>query len=358
MKISKTKKVIFATAIILIALVGFNYETKSDKMIEYKHNTSLKIIKKDWKGNTFIDGEFANNGKKDLKFTPYDILKWKISKNPQEKEKKDDEFTLKVIKSTNFLKSNEDMIVWLGHATFFIRINGKTLITDPIFYDMPMVKRLVELPCKVSDLKNIDYILLSHGHRDHFDKKSISELHQNNPNIEALVPLELADFFRKEKIANQQAGWYQKFETTKDLEIFFTPAKHWNRRGAFDFNKTLWGSFVIRANGKTIYFAGDTAYGEHFSEINKLFGNIDYCLLPVGAYKPDYIMKQSHISPNEALAAFDNLKGKMFIPMHYATYDLADEPLGEPVRILQKNNNIQNIRILDIGEQLNLEIRI
>lgn len=321
-------------------------------MIEYKINTNLKVIRPDWKGNTFIDGEFANNGTKDLQITPFDILKWKLSKNPQAKEKKADKFALEVHNNTDFLKSKEDMIVWLGHATFFIRINGKTIITDPIFYSMPMVKRLVGLPCAVSDLKGIDYILLSHGHRDHFDKKTVIALHENNPNIEALVPLELNEFFDDEGISCQQAGWYQKFETAEGVEIYFMPAKHWNRRGILDFNKTLWGSFVIKANGKTIYFAGDTSYGEHFSEINKLFGSIDYCLMPVGAYKPDYIMKESHITPNEALVAFNDLKGKTFIPMHYATYDLADEPLGEPIRILQENSSVYNIKILAVGEQL------
>lgn len=349
---SKSKKIVLLTTVVLITIVGFKYISKTDEMIDYKINTSLKVIRPDWKGNPFIDGEFANNGTKDQQITPFDILKWKISKNPQAKEKKEDKFALKIIENTNFLKSQEDMIVWLGHATFFIRFGGKTIITDPIFYDMPMINRLAGLPCDVSDLKNIDYILLSHGHRDHFDKKSISALHQNNPNIEALVPLELNAYFEKEKIANQQAGWYQKFETSKDIEVYFMPAKHWNRRGAFDFNKELWGSFVIKANGKTIYFAGDTAYGEHFSEISKLFGSIDYCLMPVGAYKPDYIMKQSHITPHKALKAFGDLKGKIFIPMHYATYDLSDEPLGEPVSVLQSKSNEHDIRILDIGEQL------
>ncbi len=351
---NKTKIVILLSGIVLSTIVGFNYIKKTNEMIDYKINTELKAIKADWKGNTIIDGEFVNNGTKDPQITPFDILKWKLSKNPQAKEKKEDNFALTVIKNTEFLKSEEDIIVWLGHATFFIRINGKTIITDPIFYSMPLVKRLVGLPCKVSDLKGVDYILLSHGHRDHFDKKSISVLHENNPKIEALVPLELNHFFNDEGITNQQAAWYQKFKTTEDIEIYFMPAKHWNRRGISDFNTTLWGSFVIRANGKTIYFAGDTAYGKHFSEINKLFGSIDYCLMPVGAYKPDYIMKESHISPYEALKAFSDLKGKTFIPMHYATYDLADEPLGEPIRILNSNDNELNIQILDIGEEFKI----
>jgi len=183
-------------------------------------------------------------------------------------------------------------------------------------------------------------------------KKSIEVLYKNNPDIEALVPLELNAFFDKKGIKNQQAGWYQKYKTKGKAEIYFMPAKHWNRRGALDFNKNLWGSFVVKVNNKTIYFAGDTAYGNHFKEINKLFGEIDYCLMPVGAYKPENIMKDTHMSPQEALKGFVDLQGKTFIPMHFGTYDLSDEPLGEPLRILESEKENFNITVLNIGEIL------
>ena len=103
-------------------------------MTEYNFNKELEIIKEDWKGNIKIDGEYSNGTMKNKQIMPLDILKWKLSKNPQAKEKKDDNFKLKVIQNTDFLNSDKDMIVWLGHATFFIRLNGKTFITDPIFF--------------------------------------------------------------------------------------------------------------------------------------------------------------------------------------------------------------------------------
>jgi len=134
--------------------------------------------------------------------------------------------------------------------------------------------------------------------------------------------------------------------------VFFMPAKHWNRRGLTDFNKNLWGSFVIRSGDKSLFFAGDTSYGEHFKEIGEFFPNIKYCLMPIGAYKPEYLMKESHLSPTEALKAFKDLGGETFIPMHYATFDLANEPLGEPVRIIKRERQNLDIRILDIGEEL------
>ena len=321
-------------------------------MTEHKINPKLEIIKEGWEGNRMIDGEFTNGPTKDKQIMPLDILKWKLSKNPQQEEKKEDNFRLNVVQNSDFTNSDEDMIVWLGHATFFIRLNGVTFITDPVFYNLGFIKRLAGLPCKVSDLQNIDYILLSHGHRDHFDKKSVKELFKNNTRAEALLPLQLGQFFTKNQFPFQEAAWYQKYKTDKQIEVFFMPAKHWNRRGLTDFNKTLWGSFVIRSGSKSIFFAGDTSYGKHFKEIAKVFPHLDYCLMPIGAYKPEYLMKESHLSPTEALQAFKDLGGKTFIPMHYATFDLANEPLGEPVRIIKRERQNFNIRFLDIGEEL------
>lgn len=89
---------------------------------------------------------------------------------------------------------------------------------------------------------------------------------------------------------------------------------------------------------------GDSGYNTHFAEIASFFPDIDYCLMGVGAYKPSYMMKTSHTSPEDAVKAFHDIKGKTFIPMHYGTYDLADEPLGESLRKLNEMNGKGEIR--------------
>jgi L-ascorbate metabolism protein UlaG (beta-lactamase superfamily) len=351
------KKVVKRIGVVLLLLLIVNsiyYYLKPEGVKQYKKNQNLETIRTDWKGNVKIGKEYTNGEERDVQIMPLDLLKWKFSKNPQEDEKKKDTFRLKVNENQAFLYSKKDMIVWLGHASFFIRINGKTILTDPVFGDVSFIKRLAGLACDVNSFKAIDYILLSHGHRDHFDKNTLEVLLHNNPNVEALIPLELNAYFDKKKIKNQQAGWYQKYKTNKSIEVFFMPAKHWNRRSALDFNRNLWGSFLIRFNGKTIYFSGDTSYGDHFKETSQIFGSIDYCLLSVGAYKPEIIMKDTHMSPTEALQAFKDLNGKMMIPMHFATYDLSDEPIGEPVRLLEKEKTNYNIQFLNIGDELKI----
>lgn len=105
-----------------------------------------------------------------------------------------------------------------------------------------------------------------------------------------------------------------------------------------------------------IYFAGDTGFSSHFEDIIKIFGSIDYCILPIGAYKPEFMMNESHISPKEAVEAFNILNAKNFIPMHYGTYDISNEPLGEPIRKMRKMHEQGKINgkfiELAIGEAL------
>src|SRR5690606_13874676 len=130
-----------------------------------------------------------------------------------------------------------------------------------------------DLPCTTDKIKNIDYLLLSHGHRDHFDNKSLEIVLQQNPQAIALCPLNIGSLVRKldKDRTIQEAGWYQQF-LTDGLKITMLPALHWHRRHTSDFNEMLWGSFMIEGRDQKIFFAGDTAYGSHFSQICSVMG--------------------------------------------------------------------------------------
>ena len=112
-----------------------------------------------------------------------------------------------------------------------------------------------------------------------------------------------------------------------------------------DFNEMLWGSFWIQTKNKTLYFAGDTAYAPHFKKIAKLMNcSPDTVIMPIGAYKPPFMMQNAHINPQEAAKACTELGGQLCLPMHYGTYDLADEPLGEPIRWFKKEMDKQGLQ--------------
>ena len=333
---------------------------KNNKHIRYIKNDRLPVIKPGYKGNKLIDNKFANGNElylPDFK----NVIRWKLTTNPQKKEKAADHYTPQVHTGNHFVTSTEDMIVWLGHATFFIRVNGITFITDPIFYDLPLIQRRVALPCPPSQLQDINYMLLSHGHRDHLDEKSVKTLFNYNPGMKAMIPLRAGEILRgiARELPYQEAGWYQQYDLiAPGVEVYYLPASHWHRRGLFDMNKVLWGSFLIKTEKITIYFAGDSGLNDHFGEIEQLFGPIDICIMPVGAYKPPFMMQKSHMNPHEAVKAFNQLRGGTFIPMHYGTYDLSDEPAGEPIRILEQlaaGGILQDLRIPAIGEPVLLQ---
>jgi L-ascorbate metabolism protein UlaG (beta-lactamase superfamily) len=323
--------------------------------IQYAYNKSLPVVKSGWKGNLLIDNRFCNADKQEhYKFR--DIFKWWLSKNPQKSEKKADTFKVEVIPNHTFSKSGSDKIVWLGHNSFYIRLNGISFITDPSFYRMLMLKRMAGMPCSVQEIFNIDYLLVSHNHRDHLDKKSLKDLVSVNPNMKALIPLRMGKFIGKIVKEYEEAGWYQQFILPGKVRVYLMPAMHWSGRGMFDHNESLWGSYIIQTDSVTIFFAGDTRQGVHFAEIATFFPKIDYALMPIGAYKPSNIMEIGHISPTEVVKSSNTLKPVTFIPMHYGAYDLSDEPISEPyreiIRLKKEGKLNATLRNLKIGEEL------
>ncbi|MBL7995046.1 MBL fold metallo-hydrolase [bacterium] len=327
-----------------IGLEGFSIVTMgkteipmkaSDTSVYFVRNEALPTILEGYKGNPMIDGRFVNTNLS-VSGAPFSsILKWFTSPNPQKEEKDNEKYSIPIHKISDLNSIKEDCVIWLGHASFLFRLGGKWLLTDPCLTSPAFQKRFTPLPIPISELF-VDYLLISHGHYDHLDSTTISELPSKN--MTALVPLKMGDLIRSmnKNIQVYEAGWYQEFPLLNEaFRIYFLPAQHWYLRVPWDRNKILWGSFMIEYKGKCFYFAGDTAYADHFSAITELFPSIDYCFMPIGAYKPEYVMKTNHTNPEEAVRGFHDLHGKTFLPMHYGTFDLADEPRGEPIRLLK-----------------------
>lgn len=326
------------------------------KQLSFLQNNELTTIKKNWQGNRIIDGCFVNQQfRKRPGFG--NVLKWRFSPNPQRKEKRREKWNPEVCHLTQLPERNQDALVWLGHNSFFVQIAGKRVMFDPVFGNIPFVKRQSRFPANPEIFLGIDYLLLSHDHFDHMDKRSIVTLYRNNPGIKVFCGLKTGELLQKwcPGICVIEAGWYQQLEE-QGIEITFLPAQHWGKRSVKDGGLRLWGAFMLRSKTLSLYYSGDTGYADHFSEVKKLFGAPDYALIGIGAYKPRWFMQPNHISPYEALAASRDMNAGLTIPMHYGTFDLSDEPLSDPPKVFAEEADRQNINITipALGELISL----
>ena len=316
-------------------------------------NPDLHTIRHGYSGNTFRQGRFQERYMSTVGRSFWPVLRWKLSRNPKAREKREDDFRL-AVRPLDALPAG-DCLVWLGHASFLLRAAGRTLLLDPVLKGPRFLKRLAEVPLDMAGVE-VDYVLVSHGHYDHLDLPTLRGL--SGPRLTALVPLRLGDLAREGNpaMAVQEAGWYQRFDTGPDLRVTLLPAQHWHRRGLNDLNAALWGSFLVEWGGKSLFFAGDTGYNGHFKEIREQAGPVDYALLPIGAYDPPFLMRPSHMNPEEAWRAFGDLEARTLVPMHFGTFDLSDEPRGEPLRRLlaAAGPSTGSVRALDVGEVLAL----
>jgi L-ascorbate metabolism protein UlaG (beta-lactamase superfamily) len=178
------------------------------------------------------------------------------------------------------------------------------------------------------------------------DEGTIRSLAEKFPGATIVAGLRSDELLRGWAPSNpiQTIGWFQQVAGIKGLRISFVPVRHWSRRGLMDTNWRLWGGYVIEGREQKIYFGGDSGYGRHYREVGELFPGIDFFLIGIGAYEPRWFMEPNHTTPAEALRGFVDSGAKALIPMHYGTFDLSDEPPGDPLANLLKEADAAGIR--------------
>jgi len=246
-------------------------------------------------------------------------------------------------------------LTWIGHATFVQRIGGQLVATDPIWSERihGAVRRLAAPGVELEAVPPLDVVTVSHSHYDHLDKATLQRI---GPRALFVVPKDNADILTGAGLPNVvELGWWESHQVG-DLRITLVPAQHWSMRTPFDKNRRLWGGFVYESKEGTSYHAGDTAFDEGvFAAIAERFPAIDWAMLPIGAYDPPWFMQPQHMGPEEAGRAFEILGAKTFVAMHWGTFRLTDEPLGEPperLRTFWKERALDPSRlwVLDLGE--------
>jgi L-ascorbate metabolism protein UlaG (beta-lactamase superfamily) len=243
------------------------------------------------------------------------------------------------------LVDKENILVWLGHASFFIKLSRKTFLIDPHFNDMFPYIRHSKNPIKPEQFTAIDYILISHDHADHLDKRSILQLAQQNPEVTVLTGLKMDEIIeRYAGISHHKikcADWFEEYSISeKDISIHFVPTRHYCKRIDSGFNKALWGGFIIECRLQTdtktvIFFGGDSGYGSHYKMINTIY-KPDFAIMGIGAYAPRWFMEPNHMNIPDVVRAFKETGATTLIPMHYSTFNLSSEDMDEPLKKIKQ----------------------
>jgi L-ascorbate metabolism protein UlaG (beta-lactamase superfamily) len=294
---------------------------------------------------------------------PLDILRWQVLDTLAGRRRKDRGKPFRtpwVENDGTALAAPEASLTWIGHASFALRIGGLLTVLDPIWRWRlaPTVTRNAPPGVEIEAMPAVDVITISHAHRDHLDLPTCEALVARTIALRGapptfLVPTEVGRYV-KHLAPVVELGWWEDHRIG-DVTYSLVPQQHWSMRVPWDRDTALWGGWVVRGPEGAAYHAGDTAYFSHFGEIGERKGPIDWAMLPIGAYEPQWFMKPQHMGPEEAGRAFVELGAKNLVAMHWGTYKLTDEPLGEPparLRAWWTNERLPEERlwVMAIGE--------
>ncbi|MBL7920048.1 MAG: MBL fold metallo-hydrolase [Bacteroidia bacterium] len=253
------------------------------------------------------------------------------------------------------LNNTEPTIVWFGHSSYFIKINNKTVLVDPVFSGNAapvsfMVKAFKGADVYTTeDFPAIDILLLTHDHYDHLDHKTVTKLNSKVKKIVCSLGLgSHLEHWGISKNKINELDWFENF-TDDDLSFTATPARHFTGRG-IKRGQTLWSSFVLKTKTHHLFLGGDSGYDKHFKEIGEQFGPFDISILESGQYNKSW--PNIHMMPEETVQASLDLKAKILLPVHWAKFSLAMHAWDEPIeRILKKANEL-NVKVATphIGE--------
>lgn len=253
------------------------------------------------------------------------------------------------------LRANREFptLTWIGHSTFLIQIEGRNILTDPIFTGRasPVYfagpKRVTPVGLRMEHLPPIDCVLISHDHYDHLNAPTVRALlHRSRKNGEApplfIVPAGLGKWFRKRGFSRvEELDWWETLDSSRapelgGLRVHGVPSQHWSQRIPWIVNRTRWNGFVVEGRGGRLFFPGDTGYSRDFLDIRDRFGAMTVALLPIGAYEPQWFMRPMHTNPEDAVRIHRDLEAKQSVAMHWGTYALTDEPFHEPPQRLRE----------------------
>jgi L-ascorbate metabolism protein UlaG (beta-lactamase superfamily) len=259
------------------------------------------------------------------------------------------------------LAATDNTLVWFGHSSYFLQLEGKTFLIDPVFSGSasPLSFGTRAFPgtdiYTSAELPDIDVLLLSHDHWDHLDYATVKAL---EPHVRQVicglgVGAHLEHWgYAPDKI--QEKNWYEQVRLPDNFTVHLRPARHFSGRSFFR-NKSLWVSFVVESPKRRVFLGGDSGYDTHFARIGEELGPFDLAVLENGQY--DAFWPYIHTMPGEILEIAQQLRAKKILPVHSAKFKLGNHPWYEPLELITRHNEEAQLPIITpmIGEQVDLD---
>ena len=255
------------------------------------------------------------------------------------------------------LDPNENVYIWMGHSSYFIQIDGKKILVDPVFSGNASPFSFTTKAFNGADIYSaedipaLDYLIISHDHWDHLDFKTVqklkSKVKQVITGLGTGAHLESWDF-EPSKIV--ELDWFESQDLGNGFKINAEPARHFSGRG-FKRDQAIWASFVLETPNSKIYIGGDSGYDNHFKKIGEKYGKLDLAILETGQYNPAW--KYIHMLPGEQLQAMKDLNAQRMIAVHNSKFKLALHSWYEPMEKLHELNK-EKLRVITpkIGEKV------
>lgn len=337
------------TAVLFMNQSSFGRIPKGERLERIKHSPNYK------------DGEFKNlhetqlmaSGKGKLRSMWDFIFKKKEGLRPLQ--------DIAVIKTElRKIAPDKAALVWFGHSSYFIQLDGKRILVDPVFCVASPVS-FVNKPFKGTDaykpedMPDIDYLVITHDHWDHLDYQTVMKLKNRIGKI--IYPLGVGEHFEywgfnKDRII--ELDWSENAVLDNGFAIHCLPARHFSGRGLKP-NQSLWASFLLESPSQKIYMGGDSGYDTHFAEIGKRFPDIDLAILENGQYNEDW--KYIHTMPQYLEQVAKDLNPQKVLTVHHSKYALARHRWDEPINNALKMKEYLDMDVLipKMGEIVDLK---
>jgi L-ascorbate metabolism protein UlaG (beta-lactamase superfamily) len=249
-----------------------------------------------------------------------------------------------------------DRLTYIGHATTLLRLNGVSILTDPMLRGwLGPLRR--QGPAPDPEIPGAsDLVLISHLHRDHLDLPSLKRVHPSTP---VVVPRGAARWAAKAGAENIRELAVGETISVGDVELMGARAVHDGYRDLHRGAEIEPLGYLLRRDGRTVYFAGDT---DLFPEMADL-GPVDLALLPIWGWGPS--VGDGHLNPERAARAVEMIRPRLAVPIHWGTFypaglrHLRPEPLREPARVFESLSSRLapdvEVRVLEPGSETDLD---